>query len=113
MPLHVIFLLDRAADDGQRSGRAYVGQPLPGVLLQRGETLSGGFVSFVSNLACPAPPQLEDGVHYIKVNAGSIQDTVNGLMADDTKAKTIAAQGIEWYTKHLRAQDVKVRPQAL
>lgn len=55
------------------------------------------------------PPQLEDGVHYIKVNAGSITDTVNALLADDAKAKAIAAQGLDWYTKHLRAQDVKVR----
>lgn len=55
------------------------------------------------------PPQLEDGVHVVRVNPGSLQDTVAGLMADDTKARAIAAQGLDWYSKHLRAQDIKVR----
>ena len=50
---------------------------------------------------------LEDGVHYVSVNASTAVPTVERLVTHDAAAKRIADSTVEWFREHLRGRHIR------
>lgn len=51
--------------------------------------------------------QLEEGVHYVGVNASNVLARVQWLSRNEEKAQAVAAAAAAWYRAHLRGADVQ------